>query len=758
MLAKATYFPLGDFFICRIYRFLLAVVFVFAYPGLVNSQENGSYKTVQTGDYSNLTTWNIFDGVSWLVPTTKPNFTNDIYIDQTHTLRLVGNESAKNVFINAETGAGQKLNLNNYRLEVYGSLNSFSGAAPGTPSGTWNSQNWIGNSISSKIVFKGSSRTIIPKNAWSGFTTNSRYTVEFDPGPGVILQIEEPFKALQFIIKSGIVLQTLDTSIIPNSCSTFSFNNEAIFGSGTFGDFIIESGATLISQCNSGILFRSGTNSASIFNVQDGGELILEGVSPQIEAATFQLDGKVIFRNNSSPQNLLTSSFAGSAIPNTFHDLEIQGNQNLTMPLNLTLTGNMEQTGSGIFLLSGSELEFSGVDDQSILGFSMQVGELKLNKSSGTVSFQNDLAVLNKLKMISGSLDLLGNDLSLNTSFTGEIDYTGGSWKNLNQFTYFGVPATFDASNGTFPFEDIYHGGIRKVQFLGTSAGGNLQISFTEYKGADYSASFSDSDGTPILYRLFSYFQFSGLNPSSNPLELRISADQLIVDQVDDLRIVATGYAAPGNHLAGLDPGLWARRNLSIDDLNGINFTVGSYRTLSVLPLLWMKTSATWVAGLPKIEWEITADSDYSTLEIFRFSSFNSEKELLKTFENSIVPTNEFIDSSPLPLGEIYYQLKHKNFYGEENWSSVFRLIRLEAEKIKLFPNPSKNSENVYLMLPSIEINSVIQIIGMDGNTLAQGIYTGIDISQIIRPLPLGYFTIRVFGKSQLYTFKFIKN
>jgi hypothetical protein len=470
------------------------------------------------------------------------------------------------------------------------------------------------------------------------------------------------------------------------------------------------------------------------------------------------MDGKVIFRNNLNPQNFLTSSYSGSAIPTTFHDLEIEGTQNLLMPSNLTLTGNMEQKGSGSFQLSSTEIEFAGVDDQSILGFSMQVGDLKLNKSAGTVSFQNDLAVLNNLEMISGTLDLLGNDISINTSFTGELDYSGGSWKNLNQFTYFGVPSTFDENNGTFPFADKYHGGIRKVQFLGTSAGGNLQITFTEYKGADYSASFSDSDGTPILYRLFSYFQFSGLNPSSNPLELRISADQLIVDQVDDLRIVATGYAAPGNHLAGLDPGLWARRNLTFDDLNGVNFTVGSYRTLTILPLLWMKTSAKWEAGLPKIEWEITGDSEQSYLEIYRFTSFNPKKERLKKIENYNLHTNAFIDSLPLPLGEIYYQLKNTNSNGEENWSPVFRLVRLDVEKVKLFPNPSKNSENVYLTLPLTDLNSTIQIIGIDGKLISEGTYTGIDISSHIELIPPGHYLIRVISNSQNYTFKFIKN
>ncbi|WP_296701056.1 T9SS type A sorting domain-containing protein [Algoriphagus sp.] len=758
MLAKATYSPKWTFFICRIYRFLLAVVLVFASYTKLFPQEVGSYKTIQSGDYSNLSTWNIFDGVSWSAPSVKPNSTHDIYIDQSHTLRLVGNESAKNVFINAELGAGVKLNLNGNRLEVYGSLNSFTGAAPGIPSGTWNSQNWIGNSITSKIVFKGSSRTILPKGAWSGFTINSRYSVEFDPGPGVILRIEEPFKALEFVIKSGTVIQTLDDSVLPNTCSTFSFNNEAVYGSGAFGNFFIESGGRLTSECNNDILFRSSSQSASSFNLNEGAELILEGTSPLIEASTFQMNGKVIFRNNSNPQNFLSSSYFGSGSPISFHDIEIEGSQNLLMPPNLTLTGNMEQKGSGSFQLSSTELEFAGADEQSISGFSMQIGDLNLNKTAGTVSFQGNLVVLNNLKMNSGTLNLLGNNFSINTSLTGELEYSGGSWININQFTYFGVPSTFDATNATFPFEDKYQGGIRKVQLLGSSSGGNLQISFTEYKGVDYSASFSDSDGTPILYRLFSYFQFDGLNPSSNPLELRISADQLIVDQVDDLRIVSTGYAAPGNHLPGLDPGLWARRNLTFDDLKGLNFTIGSYRTLTILPLFWIKTSAAIVSGLPKIEWEIANHSENSFLEVFRFTKMNSKKKIVRIENPHLLTENEFIDSLPLPLGEIYYQLKYVNSSGEENWSAAFRLTRFENQEIKLFPNPSINSENVYLILPTTEINSIIQIIGPSGNLLHQGIYVENDISSMVRPLPIGYYIIRVIGKNQVYTFRLVKN
>ncbi|MDG1278130.1 MAG: T9SS C-terminal target domain-containing protein, partial [Algoriphagus sp.] len=241
----------------------MAVIEICLFRISVSAQEINAYKTISSGIYSNPTIWQVFDGFAWVPALTKPSNANDIYIDQTHLVTLTANEQAKSVFINAEAGANQKLNLAGFALEIYGSLNSFSGAAPGLPSGTWNSQNWIGNSIGSRLIFKGNSRTIIRKNHWSGFTINSRYSVIFDPDEGQELVIEEPFKAVQFIVRSGTVIQKLDTSVIPAICASLSFNNETtIYGVGPFGTLTVESGGTFVSQCNLGILFRSATVSA----------------------------------------------------------------------------------------------------------------------------------------------------------------------------------------------------------------------------------------------------------------------------------------------------------------------------------------------------------------------------------------------------------------------------------------------------------------------------------------------------------------
>lgn len=753
----------------RIYSIFLAVVMNCLYPYFSKSQEINAYRTINSGNFSNVNIWEVYDGSLWQPAISKPGASNDIYINQTHLLTLNTNEQAKSVFINSESGASQKLNLNNFQLEIYGSLQAFSGPAPGVPSGTWNSQNWIGNSINSRLVFKGSSRTIIPNNAWSGFTTNSRYSVVFDPGDGVELIVEEVFKALRFTIISGSVRQKLNTSIIPAACATFSFNTETgVFGSGSFGNFIIESGGTLISECNSNIIARSvsGTISAELFDLQTGGNLILEGNAPRIEAATYQLNGKVTFRVGSSSKSFLTGSFPDAGIVNSVHDLEIQGTQNLTLPSELFVSGDLIQSGSGQFLTSVSHLKFFGSEDQEVIGLSLSPQDLTLDKSGGTLKLNENLNVLRNLNLFEGQIDFQGKNLFLNVSSSGALNYQGGSLKNLISFNYLNAPSTFNALNGTFPFEDRYQGGVRKVQLLGNTAGGNLVINFTEYNGAEYNSGFNDSDGTPILYRLFSYFQFSGLEPSSNPIELRISADQLIVDQVDDLRIVGTGYAAPGSNLPGLDPvELWARRNLTISELSGVNFTIGSFRTLSVLPVEWLDVKAKYTLDSPQLTWSVARENDNEKFEIFRsekpldawkkvgevMSKGNSDEKISYSFQGENLPA----------VKDWYYQIKQVDLSGKWSWSKVVLLksvLNRISEKVLIFPNPYISGP-INLDFPDIfeENEVIVGISSSNGILISTRLFEKNSFLDQLESLKSGLYLIRFTSPQESQTLRWIK-
>lgn len=761
--------PFRALFRSRIYGIFLAVVMNCLCLSFSKSQEINAYRTIISGNYSNVSIWEIFNGTVWQAAIIKPGLTNDIYVNQTHLLTLVANEQAKSVFINAEAGAGQKLNLNNFQLEIYGSLQAFSGAAPGVPTGTWNSQNWIGSTINSRLVFKGISRTIIPNNAWSGFTTNSRYSVVFDPGNGVELTIEEPFKALRFTVLSGLVRQKLNTSVIPAVCATLSFNTETtVFGVGPYGDFIIESGGIFVSECNNNILLRSvsGSFSAALFDLKAGGQLILEGNAPRIEAASYQLNGKVIVRAGAGLKSFLTSSFSDAGIVNSVYDLEIQGTQNLTLPTELNVRGNLIQSSSGQFITSSTHLKFIGASNQEIIGFSLSPRDLTLDKSGGTLTLNENLNVLRNLNLLQGRIDFKGKNLFLNSSSTGALNYQGGSLKNLANFTYLNVPGTFNALNGTFPFEDRYQGGVRKVQLLGNTAGGNLTVNFTEYDGAEYNSGFLDSDGTPILYRLFSYFEFSGLIPSPNPIELRISAENLIVDQVDDLRIVGTGYPAPGIHLPGLDPiVLWARRGLTISELSGVNFTVGSYRTLSVLPLQWLDITANHTLDFPILTWSVAGEKDNEKFEVYRsdnaLHSWKKVGEIISSGDSEATVSYSFIEKYLPSIMDWYYQIKQIDHSGKWSWSKVVLLKSISVtpgENALIFPNPY-SSGPIRLILPKgLESNKVMVSISsstgvlISSRTLESNTFQ--DQSENLKP---GLYLIRITSPHQSQTIRWIK-
>ncbi|MDN3204833.1 T9SS type A sorting domain-containing protein [Algoriphagus sediminis] len=729
----------------------------------IYGQDINSFRTINSGNFSDIGIWETFDGFTWNPAVSTPNSTNDIYIDQTHTLNLLGDQSVKSLFINAETGAGEKLNLNGNALEVFGTLQAFSGAAPGTPSGTWNSINWIGNSIDSRIIFKGNSRTIIPNGAWSGFATQSRYTVIFDPGNGEVLTIEEPIKSMRFIFRSGTVIQKIDTSVNPATCPTLSFNSENSFGTDDFGDLIIEGGAIFISECDEDIVFRSNTRSASLFEIRDGGELILEGDNPAMEVVQYVLDGKVTFAAGITAKSFIDKSFPTSSFANNFHDLELRSSQNLALPGNLSITGDLIQSSTGNFDFASTNLEFTGSGEQRVIGFPLIVFNLSLDKANGEVSLEQDLTVLSNLQMLSGGLNLNQNSLSINLLGTGGLDYSGGYWRDLADFTYFQIPGTLTASNFTLPFLDQFQGGIRKIQLLGSGPTGNLTVNFTEFLGADTDPQFDDSDGTTILYRLFSYFQFSGLTPSSDVIEMRISGDELIVNDVDDLRIVGTGYAAPGTNLPGIDPiELWARRSISYQDLEGPNFTIGSFRTLSILPVTWLGVETQISKRGTFVEWEVASEKDNEKFEIYR--SDDGKGEWSKIGETaSLGDSNNpriytFLDSTRLKFQHAYYQIRQIDFDGKDSWSEVILSEKVPTPNLQINPNPY-HSGKISIVVPGLSENETIyfSIIGIGGQMIKEGNGTLKFLEDYMTALPQGLYIIKVHSSTSSYLTRWIK-
>jgi hypothetical protein len=579
----------GRHFQRTIYSIFLAVVSLLFVLAPCYGQEIGAYKTRANGDFNQTSTWEVWDGTAWLPATQKPGKEQDIYIDQSHSIRLLGNEAVKSVFIYFENS--QKLNLNGNNLDVYGGLAAFKDTVPGRPNPAGSSQNWIGNSSSSSLTFKGTSRVIVEKNSWSAETSRSRFAVIFDPGPGQVLTLMAPMKALSFRVRSGTLDQKRDRTSSSAACFTLSFNNEnSVFGAGPFGNFTIESGATFRSECNANLINRSasGLSSALLFELQREGHLVLQGTRPTIEAKQFLLDGTVIFEGAQGPISFLSSTYPNSGRPRELRHLELQGAHLLLLPEALSLKGNLLQQGSGIFKGTDTHLSMFGEEDQLLIGSNLNLNSLTVDKSGGTAHIQQNLVVGRQFTMTKGALDFHGNSLQLNKSGLGGYRYSKGSWRNLALLSYDGLPPLLDEHNATFPFEDLKNGGKRWLQLLGSPlAAGKLRIEFAEEAGSNHDANFQDVDGTTILYQLNSHFKIS-VEPvlAEGVLELRMAADSLLIDQVEDLRLVKRGQAGPGIPLQGVVENFpWARRSIKWADLSWHEWTIGSFRDATVLPI-----------------------------------------------------------------------------------------------------------------------------------------------------------------------------
>jgi hypothetical protein len=758
----------------RIYWFLTlfcwkgGIFYVFCFAQIVH--EPGDYRSIGTGDFNDPGIWETWDGSSWITATEKPALGNNVFIDQGHEIRLTANEAVQHLYLFSAADPGRKLNLQTFELHVYGALRAL----------RKESGEFFLNNVSSllidwiypetgKIVFKGNSRTVVDRASWSANTINSRYTVVFDPLPGEVLTVNSAFKANAFILQSGTVIQTVNTMGAP-ACSTFSFNNQEIFnGLGPYGNLIIEPGATLISDCAAPldpILRRSAAFPAELFHVKQGGNLILRGQLPMMDAVNVLLEGTVIYQGNVGPQQMIGTNLAASQRPNQYHHLHFEGPSVKILQDEIQVTGNLIHEGTGIIQDGPSSITFNGIGVQQVLGWNTEISELTLNKATGSLVINEDLQISSRFNMISGQLDFNGFDLRINSTGAVGLDYSGGTWTNLRDFHYLNLPTVLNSNNASFPFEDAFQGGVRMVQLLGGSPGGNLHIRFHEIPGSNWDPDFDDSDGTPILYQLNSYFEMFTSLSSPSLLEMRISAQNLIVDEVDDLRIVSNGQAAPGSHLDALDPDLlWSRRSVNFNELNGNTFTVGSYRVLSVLPLTWLEENAVWKDGKIKVQWSTIGEEHNKKFEIYRSfdlaKTFEKVGEVQATGNNEDISQYNFEYTESIPNSHVHFQIRQIDQDKNYTESRIFRLEGYSPslnQEVKIWPNPYPQGP-IYFKLEGLDNSKPIQleIWNTNGFLVYHGAISESNLEPILKDLPKGLYFLKFKDGRQSYSVRWYK-
>src|SRR5690606_23436564 len=232
----------------------------------------------------------------------------------------------------------------------------------------------------------------------------------------------------------------------------------------------------------------------------------------------------------------------------------------------------------------------------------------------------------------------------------------------------------------------------------------NLTIAHHQLPEINWDPGFDDN-GVPILYALNSYFTFNltdGIDTDN--LEIRISADNLIVVDDDHLRIIGNTAAAPGSHLPALD-GLGGRA-MTLADLNGQNLTLGSTGVASILPITWLSYQAEELPYGNLVSWSTAQEErnkEFAILKSMDAINFEDIGQVSGKGYSNEVQAYQFLDQSINLSRKIYYQINHLDFDGNQNLSPIFQLILKSASEVQIYPNPYENQQQpVVISIPDI--------------------------------------------------------
>ncbi|WP_114748633.1 T9SS type A sorting domain-containing protein [Pleomorphovibrio marinus] len=691
---------------------LLLFIIPIVCPAQIDISQGAFKSNKESGDWHEADSWLTWNGNDWVLPTNPPDRNNDVFILKENEIRLTKNEEVKSLYLYGAASAGKKLNLQNFELNIYGSLHSFQVDEDEffLNNGTSPIADWIYPETGS-VVFRGASRTVVDRTSWSAQNNLSRFQVIFDPNPGETLIVNAAFKANYFEIRSGTVLQTVSNNGTLRT-STFSFNIHDSFGAQDFGTFVIKSGARLISEASQPhhqIIRRTENRPASSFILEPGAKLELRGEAPELDAMQVELLGEVIYAGSGPNQFALTSTIAASQEILQYHDLNLESAGTFHLPELLQVSGDLFLSPETNVHTGASQVVINGDANQEIRASGVIWNDLTISNSFGTIAFFEDLRVAGNFEMLEGWLDFQDNQLFINLGGEGTYHYHAGRWENLHQLHYAFPPELLTPTNGSFPFFDKYLNEPRTIKVLGStfSDSPNLSIAYQQREGVDHQAQFSDSDGTQMLYHLNSFFEIEGFEEDGGTGEIWIQSSDMILEDIKDLRISAIGDPAEGYHLEAeiLMGEIWGKRQVNFSDLSGNTFTLASTGELSILPLVWARGGVTHGEEGAYLEWETKAETGtffyiYRSLDGLNFS-------LIDSLEAGQFGEGKFyiVDSTILRWMPVhYYKIMAETQDGQISESPLYRLNGFPYRKneVKIYPNPYISGE-LHITLPHVQ-------------------------------------------------------
>jgi hypothetical protein len=203
---------------------------------------------------------------------------------------------------------------------------------------------------------------------------------------------------------------------------------------------------------------------------------------------------------------------------------------------------------------------------------------------------------------------------------------------------------------------------------------------------------------------------------------------------------------------------------LTFSELEGINYTIGSFRTLSILPVTWLSFDGERKSKEIRLTWKVASNTAESTYEIFRSENgFTDWKNIgsLTNHKNSEIPVyHQFSDLDSYPFQNYYYRIKQTDFLPGSSWSQVILIKALlsATRSIQISPNPySGGSIRINIPAGLDFVQSELTILDFAGKLYFQGSFNQLILEQRLLRLPAGIYLIRIDNSESAAHIRWVK-
>lgn len=375
---------------------LLALTFL---TGMLRGQAVGDYRSVASGNWNTLATWNTWNGAAWVAPVATPNSTNGIITIQAgHTVSLNAAVTIDDVVVNGTLNT------------VNGVITTIANSATGvdlTINGTFGDNNAAASQIAwnaGATWIMGATGTLIRTNTSSSNNWQTAY-------------------------QGGIAnIPATSNWIIRRNAAAVPFSSTAPASGSVYPNLTVENnGGTVYTTAAA----QSITGSAAFvtvkgnFDIGGAGTNVVDFLNNNTNANPTLVMGNVIVR-------------AGCTMRNYGAGIEIRGN--------LTVNGTVSYDAN-----DARRLVFSGAANQVVSGTGgLGVWDMTLTKTGGTVTLNRTMTVDNLSTftqgvMISSSVNLLIIGSAGTVSGANNLSYVDGPVRYMgNQALTFPVGKSGD--------------------------------------------------------------------------------------------------------------------------------------------------------------------------------------------------------------------------------------------------------------------------------------------------------------------------